>query len=473
MNKIVRNFLSMFTGNIFGRALMFLFYILIARYYSQDVFGSVNFANSFITYFLMMSSMGITSYAILLISKNKNKNVELFNKILSSRIVLGIISLFILVLFLVLSDLDKQSKIIIGILGITIITDCLNVTWFYNANQELKYVSRSIVIQNIIQFILICVVILVKNRNPYMIPIILSFGNIVSSLYLLFCVSKIQKFQYKFTFHIYEFIQIIKNSFPFFFSGVFATINCNIDTIIIGITENNVQVGLYNSAYKIINILILCVNILFTPIYPVMIELISEKKWEKFNMLITGIKKIIYLLVMPLTIGGVILSKNIIVLLFGKEYATASTAFSILLISVFILYLRECYGYILSSCGAQKEYMYIVSISSTVNVLLNIIIIPRYGIAGASLTTVISEIINFIGMKSIANRKIVLNLFKFNMWKILLATIIMSIFTLIMKINNINVIINIIISIISYVLCLFMFKIVTEDEMKLLLRKSY
>lgn len=468
MNKIFKNFLAILSGNITGKVLFFLFSIIIARAFGEEVFGSVNFANSIISYFLMISSMGLQTYAIIRIAKNTDEKENLFNKILSTRIILGIVSTILLIGIISSVNLAEENRTMTLLYGSIIITNALNIDWYFNAIQKMKYISFSIMIQNSVSLISLGIIYLFNiSRSIYIIPMCIFIGNISSIIYSFIIALRDVKF--KFTISLKESWYFIQKSFPFFFSGVFATINCNLDTILIGIIHTNLQVGLYSAAYKVINILVVGIAIIFTPVYPVIIELISSNKLEKFNTLMINLKKIILIIVIPLVMGGIILRADIITLLFSNMYVRASDAFGILLLYIGLLYYREIYGYTLNASGKQKVYMKIVSISATMNILLNIVIIPKYGIEGAAFTTVISEIINITLMRYFS-KKIIKDKINFKILiKIIIATIIMCFGTFVLKSVHINILLNLGISIIIYLIAIFMLHILSIKEIKGLL----
>ena len=84
--------------------------------------------------------------------------------------------------------------------------------------------------------------------------------------------------------------------------------NCNLDILILGVVSTNEQVGLYSSAYKIINILIIGITMIFTPIFPVIIDMFNKKEYIKLSNLLNKVRKIILVIIFPLVIGGVLLS---------------------------------------------------------------------------------------------------------------------------------------------------------------------
>jgi O-antigen/teichoic acid export membrane protein len=175
----------------------------------------------------------------------------------------------------------------------------------------------------------------------------------------------------------------------------------------------------------------------------------------------------------PILFGGILLSKEIIMLIFGSQYVLASTSFSILLLFFFLMSFSIVFTNFLISHNKEKFFLKVRIISTIANIILNFIFIPLFGIIGAAITTVISEIINLIYLY-FETKKIINFKFKIIFYKILLSTIIMcfiiyflkNIFIINLFNNSLDVLVILIISGIIYLLLLFFTKILSITEIK-------
>mgnify|MGYP001321922484 CR=1 FL=1 len=348
----------------------------------------------------MIASFGIPNFGIISIAKNKENTDGLVNTFTSLRLLLGIfsyIALFIVVLFI---SKNSETKIMILLSGMFIIINAFNVDWVFNALQELKYVAISTVLKNLIYSLFVFIIFIIFNNNSiYFVPISLFFGYLVSTIYI-FCQYCFKyKKRFSFMWRLREYKSILQKSYPFFFSGIFATINCNIDTLMLGLIRSDFEVGLYNSVYKIVSILILFIGFVFTPIYPLLIQYHNEKKYKELEIILNNVRKIINILAVPLGLGALIINKEIILTIYGSRYKEATIAFIILMLYVSILFVREIYAYQLSAWDMQKKYLKVVLISATYNVISNLILIPIYGLNAAAFNTAVSELLNLFIMK--------------------------------------------------------------------------
>jgi len=470
MNKIASNFVAVLFGNFSNKLILFFINIYIANRFSTEQFGIVNFCTVFVSYFLMLANMGTQNYAVLELSKIKVSVEKIGSQILNIRLIFSIISYLLLIIIVYISKFDHLTKVGIILSGLTIIFTSFNISWIFNAFQDMKHMSISLFIQNFVAFIFILLIIEVLNmKSINIVNLSYSIGTLCSSIYLFIIFKRKYGIRLHQRLDLNQSKRIINQSIPFFFSGIFATINCNIDIILIGVMLGNQNVGLYSAAYKIINVLLVVSTIIFTPLYPVIIRLFSQKDKKLYKILYTT-KKVIYSLAIPLIMVSFSVSKKIISTFYKSEYYTAHTVLSILLIYVGVFFVREFYGYQLSAFSLQKKYMKIVLVSSSVNIIMNIILIPRFGYQVAAITTLISEIINLFLMRYIVNKIIKVKLETTIIIKITISSIIVLLFiNLILKMNIFIIFMT---SVVIFVGLLFALKVFSILEIKQLIIKE-
>ena len=447
--KIVRNIFSYSIANILSKVVVFLFNAIAARYYGSSTFGEYNYAVSIVSYFIMFANMGIQSYAVYKISKDPDEYDEIFSSVVSSELFLGIISSVALVGYVIIFPVNA---IMVLIVGSTILISALDISWLFQAKQETQYVALQIIFNSVVSLLLLVLLVLIGYKNIYALPVIVSLTQLFS--YTFTWINAVTEIDIKFKFTLKNLIKNIRKGSPFLFSGVFAAINCNIDVIFLTMMTSNHIVGVYSAIYKIINLIIMIVAYIVAPVFPEMIRLHTEKSYDQLNELIVKLWKPLFLFIFPVFVGGMILGEKVILFLYGADYHGGDIAFKILLIYCLIFYIREIYGYSLTMVGKQSVYMLIVFASCIINITLNLILIPEFGINGAAFTTLISEIVNLILMRFFSKKYVSLRV-NIPLWKYILPACIMGIITWLLSKLNFNLIIIIIVSVITYSLAVY------------------
>lgn len=459
-NNFFEKFIKYFVGNLASKVLYFLFGIFAARIYGIVIYGEYNYALSIVSYFIMFANLGIQGYAQFAVSKEPKKAAVYYNEVITIEILLGIVASCLLFIFTMIIPTNREMLLIVGS---TILISALNIDWLFFAKQESHMVSTQLLITYGIQILLLYITFIIGNTKSYYLPILVSIGQLIGNLFL-HIIAKL-RFGFRYSFSIKDFSYNVKKGIPYLFSGIFAGINCNIDSIIIANIMDSEAVGAYSAAYKIINIFIVLLATIYAPMFPLLVQTIKNDS-KKYETVINKMRKISAIFIFPCVFGGVILCNQIIEFMYGKQYSSASGSFKILMLFLGVFYMREIYGYTLTALGEQKKYMIGTCISSVINVVLNIIIIPILGIEGAALTTLISEIVNFVYMKYYASKAIKSKIDYNVLLKIVLSGVVMSICAVVFLKFQINVVVNIICCAMIYALVLITFKVITINDIK-------
>lgn len=184
----------------------------------------------------------------------------------------------------------------------------------------------------------------------------------------------------------------LKKSVPFglfFFAGI---IYSNIDTVMLSIIKNTKAVGYYQSAIKIIIVLELIPSLFSNALYPTLSKNIVNSIEDAKLILERGMRYTLSFAI-PIAVGIGILSSQMIILMYGSEY---TPAILILQIFMFVLPIRYC-SYVLGISLFATNNQNLRTISATIaclaNIILNLILIPKYNYMGAVLASVFKTLI--------------------------------------------------------------------------------
>ncbi|HDH31636.1 MAG TPA: hypothetical protein ENH26_02585, partial [Candidatus Wolfebacteria bacterium] len=264
--------------------------------------------------------------------------------------------------------------------------------------------------------------------------------------------------------------QIIKDAWPMAFSATLGIFMLNTDIIMLGWWRTAEEIGYYSVSQRIVKLLYTLPALLAVGIFPTLSRLIKQNEKQKAKNLSEKIMTLIFLMAIPLVIGGVILGQPIIELIFGQEYLPAVPAFQILIISLLVIFSGPLLFNLVLAHNQQKRIVKYVAAGALGNVIFNAILIPIYGIIGAAITTIVAYSL-YYGLtwrkiKKTADLKILPYL-----KKITAAAIIMGVFTFTLNQFGLNVIINIIISAVIYLGALYLLKEKILEEVMSLFKK--
>jgi stage V sporulation protein B len=405
LKLLVKSSFVVFIGLFLSKILTYIYRILIARQFGPEVYGLFSLALVVVGWFIAIFSFGIVD-GILRYFPHYRGGKEL-GKIsyvsgLSMKILLfsGIFSGILLFYFSSLISMNifhnPSLEIFLKIFAILI------PFWIFSnffisilrAYEEIGLYSFIInILQNIAKvFFLIFFIFLYFNSNAVI------FSHFLG-IFLIFVVSLFvckKKFPEIFSSHKIsknEKLRVRKSflsySLPLMFTGIISSLFYWIDSFCIGYFKDATQVGFYNAAVPIV-LLMMFVPELFTQLFfPLINREFASRNIETVKQLSKQVGKWIFIFNLPLLFIFILFPGAIINVLFDSEYLIAGNALRILSIGYFFSSLFYLSNNLLAMTGRSKLLLIDLAITTILNLILNIFLVPRLGIDGAAISTTI------------------------------------------------------------------------------------
>ncbi|MEK6647252.1 MAG: flippase [Candidatus Firestonebacteria bacterium] len=392
---ISKNTFFVFTSRIITYFLGFVVGIYLARYLDVGVYGKYTFAFSFIAIFNVIADFGLGVVTTREVGKNREKVNIYLGTTLGLRALLGVISFILILIFINILGYPKDTIYIAYIMGIAMVISNLNAGFsaIYDGLEKMEYSSSVNVIYKIISSVYIVILIILKQN-----VVLIAVSYIITALVGIFIHLYIARYFLSISKFIWDrkFAKcIIKESFPIFLSSFLLIIYSRIDNIFLSKIKGEMAVGLYNVTDSMITALMFIPNSIVTALFPVIGRLYATS-FESLKKIYKTAIKYLFLVALPLGVGGAILGSEIIGFLFGAKYLEGSIALKIRVWELFFMYLNDLNGNILVGIGKQKIVFYIIFLSTLINVSLNALLVPHFGIAGSSWASVFTEALPFI-----------------------------------------------------------------------------
>ncbi len=199
--------------------------------------------------------------------------------------------------------------------------------------------------------------------------------------------------------------RVLSFSIPLLFVGLLGTVLRRSDSFLIGYFMKEYYVGLYNAAYPLAFILILVLMSFNQLFYSIASELYTKKQFNDLKETYGTVTRWIFLFTFPLFLLFVFFPENFIFLFFGAEYKPAYMALIILSFGTFINAIVGAVGILLQVYEKQNFIFKVQSCVVLLNIAMNILLIPRFGIEGAAFATsfcmALWNIINFLKLRTL------------------------------------------------------------------------
>ena len=365
----------------------------ISRTLSVDGIGKYNFASSIVSYFLLIATLGISTYAVREGAKLRSNRKE-FSKFASNVFTLNLMSmlfsyLLLFITMLVVSSLHKYDLAIL-IFSIQIFFTTIGTEWVYIIFEEYGYItSRNIVFKI---FSIIMLFIFVKEPNDYLNYVMITvFASTGSYILNFFHTKKFCDLKINFSFNWKEYLIPILTIFA---STIAVKVYASSDTTILGFLKGDYAVGIYSVATKIYTMVGALWSAIVSVTIPRLAMLMGTNRMREYYNTLKRLTNTSITLIMPVLLGVVMLSKEVIVIIAGKNYLRAVTSLRILSFALIFSTLSGIFVNCVLIPAKREKYSMIDSfVAAFINIGLNFILIPLFSENGAALTTVIAEII--------------------------------------------------------------------------------
>jgi len=249
--------------------------------------------------------------------------------------------------------------------------------------------------------------------------------------------------------------------------GVFMT---NIDIVMLGFYRTAEEVGYYSAGQKIIQILFVFPGIIATSFFPTLSKYVGANNNSQVRKLMEKGVTLVFILALPLTIGGVLLAQDIISFVYGAGYTNAILSFQVLLLTLLPGFPAAFFANQILVYNKQKVIPFTVFLTSVINIVLNVILIPVFGIVGSAAATVVAQVFYQGRLWHISKSINNFNTLRY-LNKTAIAALTMGIVAFVLHKLGIHVLINISLSAVSYILILFLTKEQVLTEIYSLLTK--
>lgn len=390
-NNIVFNLLKTCTSVV----IPLFTYTYVARVLGAAGLGKVNFVNSIISYFQLFASLGISNYAIsngAKIRDEKDKYDNFCSEILFINLCTTFIAYILLVICCFFWDFLTKYKIMLLISGLNMFFVCMSIEWMYASIEEYKYISiRSIIIQ---VFGATLVFLLIHKEDDLLlyISVLLVPGFLTGIINLLNC-----KRFVSFSFVNICFHKIRNHLIPIFVIGgmaIASTIYINSDIIMLTYFKGDYECGLYSVGIKASHVVCLILNSISGVLLPRLSYYLSNGNDKDFKKLVNKTIDFIMIFTVPAMVGLFMLSENCAYILGGSSFSLSASIGKIMSINVLLSPLNNILAtQLLIPLNKQSKAFAATVFGAVANIILNGIFIPRYGMFGAAISTIFSELI--------------------------------------------------------------------------------
>lgn len=368
----------------------------VSRVLSPVGTGKVSFANSVVSYFVILAQLGIPTYGIRACAKVRDDRQKL-TKVVQELFIIGfimcMISYVIFAIGLFTVPRLRVDKTLMIIISSSILFYTIGVEWLYKAMEQYAYITtRSIFFKFIA---LIAMFLFVHKQEDYVIYGAISiFAASASNIFNFFYMKKFIDIK---PVGNYSLKKHLKPIMVFFAMSCATTIYVHLDSVMLGFMKTDADVGYYNVAIKTKMILVSVVTSLGTVLLPRVSYYVEHRMMTEFQQVTKKAMNFVSLLVYPLTLYFMLFAKESVYLLAGNQYDGAIMPMIVIMLTLPFIGMTNIMGIqVLVPMGKEKSVMYSEIAGAVVDLIINLILIPKMASTGAAIGTLAAEIVVWI-----------------------------------------------------------------------------
>ena len=451
--KIAKNFIF----NMIYNGLNVIFPLVTIPYLSRillaDGLGKVSYATNIVSWFLLFASLGIPRYGIREIAKNRETQLsKVFSELFSINLLSTALAVLIYLGMILNIPYFRSRSILYSVLGIQLFLNIFNVDWFYQGLEDYQYITvRSIIVKTCS---LCAMLLFVHKHEDYIIyaliqSLAVAGNNIFNFIHChKFCNLSFRKLKLR---------RHIKPILILTATQLAISVYSLLDITMLGMLCNDKVVGYYIGAVLL----------------PELVSAYNENKIEIVKTISEKSLNLIITLTLPITIGLQILAKEIILVLFGNNFGPAILTLQLYAPFIVISTIGNLFGtQLLMTFGKEDKLFYTTILGAISDFLINVFMIKFYAQNGATIATIIAELIVAIAQiyyvekecRIAFNRKIIL--------ASIISCVMMCLGIYIVKYFIVSLFLRLVISVVVGIIIYFAVNIILRNDSIILIKKT-
>ncbi len=400
--KIASNTIYQIIGKVTTMSITVLGTILITRFYGRESYGEFSLMQSWPALVFIIADFGLNAIATRELSKDFSKAGKYLGNILFLRIAFSVFFIALLWGALTFFPYSEGLKFGIRLSLFLILTQSLFTTTNIAFQTKMRYDLSTVAL--VAGYIIVLAGLLLfsyLNLNVLWISFSYVLGGFLTFLIALKMLKRLDV-QIKFEIDKKLIGYLLAQTLPLGIMFVFSQLNFKEDEILLSVLKlptkyglNNTEtVAVYSLPYKIFEVALVVPTFFMNSVYPVMVRHLFEGK-DKIKKTLKNVFLFLFSAGIVAGMVGIVASPFAISFLGGAEFTKSVLVLQILLGGLVIYYLTQPLSWLIVTLEKQKYLPWVYFIAAVFNLAVNLVVIPRYSLYGATVTTHISELLVF------------------------------------------------------------------------------
>ncbi|MEI6494518.1 MAG: flippase [bacterium] len=395
--KYFRNTSWLFIGRFFSLVVNFLVGTYIARYLGPGLFGQMNYVISFASLFTAFASFGIDPIIVRSLTSNPDQQGLWLGTAFITKLTGATFTIVIASLASLFLGHDPFTSVLVFTFVLSTAFQALFVTDLFFQSKVQSDRSTKVNIAVVIIVSLLKLVFIWLHLGLFYFIAIYLVDNLLMALGLIWWYYRSNHSLTSWHFSGESLRYALSRSWPFLLSSICAGIYFRIDQVLLGNWFNQATVGYYAAAVRLTEVWVFIPGILTLSLFP---ALVNAKKTNdsSYRRRVASLYSFMFYVALAIALGTTVFSPFLIHLLYGNGFEAT--------IPVLQIYIWAIVGLFLTNLTTQYLFIddflfltfFVNFIGAAANVILNLILIPRFGLFGAAWASVLSYSVPFFSL---------------------------------------------------------------------------
>lgn len=367
--------------------------IYVARYLGPQRFGLLNYALSFVGLFSVLATLGLDQIAVREFVKESAERESILGTVFGLKLIGALIVIGFVFFALYFTGNDTPTKLLILIITAGLIFQSFNVIDFYFQSQV---VSKFVVFAQVFQLIISSVAkisLVLLEANLLWFALVILIDSAVLAVGLLYFLSLRHKgLVSSWRFDVALAKRLLKESWPLALSGLVVTVYMKIDQVMIKEMLDAEAVGRYAVAVRLSEVWYFFPTIILKSLFPAIISM-RENNEEIYNIRLQQLHDMLSFVAFPIALVIFFFSEEMIAFLFGEQFQGAGAILAVHIWAGLLVFPGNVRAHLIVIENKQVVALVFRSIGAILNVILNYMLIPKFGAIGAAWATLASYIL--------------------------------------------------------------------------------
>ena len=393
---VAKNTFWLIGGEAAGQALRFLIVIYAARILGAEAWGAFSYAIALSIIFNIVGDLGLG----VLFTREAIKKPEIKEQYLSTAFFIKFSFLLVGAAFIILASplVTKIEAVrpLLPLIALLLVFDGLREFGYAvsRAREQMEWEATAKIFTHALAALLGISVLLVSPT-----PNALASSYVLASLAGFLLIVWLLRKDFKGIFKNFSkslVKPIIQAAWPLALLGVLGGILLQSGVIMLGWLKGAGEVGIFSAAQRPIQLLYIFPLLIAVALFPTFTRLTREGESKYAGKLVEAAMSYLLAVALPVVLVGLILARDVVLFFFGAEYLATVTSFRILLFTLPLVFPAAVIADAVLAYDKQKVFMKLLGFAVLANIILNFLLIPRFGEVGAALSMLLAFLIIYL-----------------------------------------------------------------------------